>query len=135
VSTRDINKALWTALHADAQLQALGVTGAFDATAPESQPLPVVVFNKVSGNQTYTLRRLAWRTHTFDIKGISQTTKDLAERIDNRIATLLNLTRPVLDNGAVLDFRRVSDISYVERNSGTTYFHVGGTYEVMATDG
>src|SRR5690606_3493511 len=135
VSTRDVNKAIRNALRFDAQLLSLGSTGVFDSSAPESQDLPVVVFTKVGGDHSYTLGGPAWQTHTFDIKGISQTTKDLAEQLDNRIAAILNLTKPTLDNGTVLDFRRVADISYVERNSGTTYYHVGGTYEVMATNG
>lgn len=135
MSTRDVNKAIRNALRFDAQLLSLGSTGVFDSSAPESQDLPVVVFTKVGGDHSYTLGGPAWQTHTFDIKGISQTTKDLAEQLDNRIAAILNLTKPTLDNGTVLDFRRVADISYVERNSGTTYYHVGGTYEVMATNG
>jgi hypothetical protein len=134
MSARDVNKALYAALNADAALLSLGVTGVFDVQAPESKSLPYVVFSKSDGTHEYVLSRRAWQAHNYVIKAIAKENKDLAERIDNRILAVLNLTRPALDNGFVMNLRRDTDISYAEQSGGSTFYHVGGLYEVMVGD-
>jgi uncharacterized protein DUF3168 len=134
MSARDVNQALYLALKNDATLTSLGVTGVFDSQAPESQPLPVVVFQKSDGEHAYTFTSRAWQNHNYLVKGIASGNKDLAERIDNRCYQILNLTKPSLANGFVMDLRRETDVSYGEDKSGTTYWHVGGQYKVMVRD-
>jgi hypothetical protein len=134
VSTRDVNKMLYGALAPDAELQGLGVTGVFDTDSPESQALPLVQFAKTDGVPEDVLPRPAWIKMHFDVKGIVQGNKDLAEQIDNRCNALLDRQSYPVDNGVLMYMSRETDISYAERLGGATYYHVGGSYLVMVRD-
>jgi hypothetical protein len=134
VSTRDVNKALYAKLSVDAGLISLGVTGVFDLQAPESQALPVVIFQKQDGEHQYVYGRRAWQDHNYVVKGVAAESKDLAEQLDDRCYTLLNLQPLVLDDGYTMVVKRNGDISYAERLGGTTFYHVGGLYEIMVGD-
>ena len=135
MSTRDVNRALYLALHNEPGLEALGVSGAWDTQAPENTPLPLVIYFKSDGQHVYTLKRRAWEDLSFTIKGIARDNKDLAERIDNRLYAVLNRQQLPLDNGYMMILQRETDLSYTEKDGGATFYHVGGIYTVMVRDG
>lgn len=134
MSTRDVNQMLYGQLAADATLLGLGMTGVFSFQAPESQALPLVIFQKQDGTHSYTLPQHNWVDHRYVVKGVSSEVEDLAQQVDNRIFAILNRQKPPLASGRIMLMERVGDIAYAERVGGTTFYHVGGTYKIVVAD-
>ena len=132
-----VDTALVGFLSADAQLQALGVTGVWRGKAPEGSPLPYIIFLKQHGNRSYTLSRESDRLLLYTIKAVCGGNEAAGEdhtpaaQIDERIESILvdHLALPVAGY-KVIELRRDADIDYPERNEGLSYQHVGGIYRI-----
>jgi len=131
-TARELNEVIATRLSSDAQLTTLGVTGVFKNLAPESQSFPYVVFSRNGGVDDYTFGNRVGTKHSYLIKAITRGHDggDLSTRISNRIDALLSLQTLTLSQGTALLCRRVSEVDFQEDNAGSTFYHVGGTFEI-----
>lgn len=123
--------AIYNTLNVQA-LVALAPGGVFNTLAPQTAPLPYVLFQMVSKNDDHTFNG-RFAEGVYIVKGVSESPwPKAAADIDTQIDTLLEDASLTITGFNPILCRRESDFTLVEERDGRMFQHVGGLYRVIA---
>jgi hypothetical protein len=129
----DLRTGIESRLKADSQLMALLATptaSVFHRVAPQTARLPLIVYEKRSGQRTFFFGGPPLHYEMWGVRGVAHArTADRAEAIGARIEDLMvDLT---VAAHTVLDVRLESDIDFPEKIGKETIQHNGGVYRIV----
>jgi hypothetical protein len=131
-----LRAAIYQRLSTDSELrQLLGqADGIYHHVAPATARSPYIVFQKQTGNPSWTFgihRGDHLQQERWLIKAVcSGRSASPAEKAADRADELLHDAPLVLDDATVLFCRRVSDVDYPETSGPDLFHHVGAIYRI-----
>lgn len=130
-----IDRWLNTVLAADAALAAVVGTRIYADQAPDSAPLPVVIYQVQSSRDLMALgAHRVWANTLYVVRGIAQTIAyggnliTIADRID----AVLHAASGSTVEGEVYECVREGEFRMTETANGVQYRHLGGLYRILA---
>lgn len=129
-----IEAALYQRLAGSALLDYM-VRGVYRNLAPSDSACPFIVFNLVTGNDTYTLCRRIREQYTFQVKVIDEGYSGaIGAQAMDLVDELLTDQPLVVEGYETWLVRRAGAIpSFTEEDNGVVYQHVGAEFQVEVT--